>query len=616
MLIRSEGPLLEGELLRLAWSLSARPKPRPILEWCRELDMAHDATSATVGNFSPYPYQREPLEATESPDVRQVTIQAGQRLGKSQIWKTSLLKRIHDGGCLGMILYPSVELAADTNRDTVLPLLKTLPNVRRDLRTRGNLKKSSYHLPSAASIVYYSGSTPALSKTINFGVVDEVDFGEVEKTDEDGKNTSNITALKIRMKTHPLHLLLVVSSPTLYGGPVYQQWLAGSRGTWCLRCLYCGHLCPGNQLSHPMQDGTFRGLQWQKDQQGNVDASTIRYLCPRCGHAHVWADAVEMNLRGQYVHANAAKTAHRSFQVGALANPALWPWLEIAEAQEAAVTLDGRKYLRNTVLGMPYKPVAHHNDSTETRADVLKSRQTALPRNLHDRLSAVILGADTQAHGLGGAKYWIWIARGWDENGNSWLLGSGLANSLAELEQAGTATYHGQRPLLRMVDQGGFDNATDLLPFVAARPGWLTYKGEDAGKLKGLLWRSSDTDPRLILADAIGYQVRLLDAIYGPPRPSGHLWSICDAPPAEYLEQLAAVAPNLRAENGDAFGKWKSANARRDYFDCEKMALVALDVAAKLLPPEYWPRKNLPLFRRLEILAELQRRQHLAKTSA
>jgi hypothetical protein len=226
------------------------------------------------------------------------------------------------------------------------------------------------------------------------------------------------------------------------------------------------------------------------------------------------------------------------------------------------------------------------------------------------------LGGDTQAHGLGGAKYWNWVARGWDEEGNSWLLGSGLANSLAELEIAGNATYHGQRTLLRIVDQGGFDNTTDLLPFIAARPGWLTYKGEDAQKLKGLPWRCSDSDQRLILADAIGYQVRLLDAIYGPPRPSGHVWAINDAPPADYLEQLAAVAPNLRAENGDAFGKWKAANARRDYFDCEKMALVALDVAAKHLPPEYWPRKNLPLFRRLEIIAEIKRRQHLAKTSA
>ena len=186
-----------------------------------------------------------------------------------------------------------------------------------------------------------------------------------------------------------------------------------------------------------------------------------------------------------------------------------------------------------------------------------------------------------------------------------------IANSLAELDLAGSATYAGQRPLLRIVDQGGFDNSKDLIPFVAARPGWLTYKGEDASKLKGELWKISENDPRLVLADAIGYQVRLLDQIYGPPRPVGHVWAISATPPADYLEQLAAVAPNLRTENGDAFGRWKATNARRDYFDCEKMALVALDTAARLIPPEYWPRKNLPLFRRLEILEALKRQQKI-----
>ena len=84
MLTRIELPLLESELRRLVWSLSARPKPRPILSWCRELDMAHDATSARVGKFSPYPYQAEPLAATERQEVRQITLQAGQRLGNQR----------------------------------------------------------------------------------------------------------------------------------------------------------------------------------------------------------------------------------------------------------------------------------------------------------------------------------------------------------------------------------------------------------------------------------------------------------------------------------------------------------------------------------------------------
>jgi hypothetical protein len=243
----------------------------------------------------------------------------------------------------------------------------------------------------------------------------------------------------------------------------------------------------------------------------------------------------------------------------------------------------------------------------------LQGKCQPYPLDLGARLSGVFAGIDTQSDKLATTKYWIYVVRGWCENGDSYLLDCGTANTLAALEAELNKVYFGHRILLRLVDQGGFDNRMDLIPFVAALHGWMTYKGENVSDLKGLPLKVSDTDGKLILADAKGYKVQLLDAMFGPPRPDGYVWRIPESAPKEYLAQLAAYRPNTRADNGDAFVNWKPFNDERcDYFDAEKMARVAFDVFQRLNPPDAWPRTNVPLFRRLEIIQEIKRRQAAA----
>lgn len=598
------------ELTAGLWQQSYSRQRVPILDWLTtSYDMAADASCHDRGMFDPYPYQVEPLRETENPETEEIDVMAGQRLGKSQIWKLWLSKRINDGGFFGMILYPSLELAEQTNRDSVVPILRTLDRAKRDLATRGNVKKNSFHLPSCSSTVYFAGRKPAISITLNAGVVDEADFHEYEEQDDEGKNTSNILNMRIRMKTHRPRMLIVCSSPTTYGGPIHGEWKTSSRGVWNMTCLGCGAPIPCNRLAYPMPDGTFRGLQWRKDDAANVIAESIRLICPACGRAHVFDEAAEMNRRGLYVHENPAQRVRRGFQVGALANPKLWTWREIAEAQEAATSPDGRKYLRNTVLGMPYKSVRAEDTGETPIPELLAAKRSPLPADLPARLSIVILGADSQATGKAGVKYWVWRVRGFDEDGNSWGLGIGTANTLDDLAAAGRAEYCGMRPLLRMVDDGGFDTSQDLRPFVQRERGWLLYKGEGAKDMKGERWKRSESVSSIILADALAYQVQLLDLLYGPVRQSGYRWNIeADVNPL-YMEHLANVqkSTSYNLKDADSFSRWV-ARGRRDYFDCEKVILVALDVACHLISAPLWPRKNLPKFKRLELIDEIRRR--------
>lgn len=82
-----------------AWDCAARmvracapPLREPIIEWCeRTVDMSYDLTARCSGPLRLYPYQRDPLAATEDPGARQISLMWSPRLGKSTIWKMSLL---------------------------------------------------------------------------------------------------------------------------------------------------------------------------------------------------------------------------------------------------------------------------------------------------------------------------------------------------------------------------------------------------------------------------------------------------------------------------------------------------------------------------------------------
>ncbi|MBQ7178144.1 MAG: phage terminase large subunit family protein, partial [Victivallales bacterium] len=443
--------MAQHQLLRLL-----TPKERkPIVEWCREnVDMSYDITSSSNGLFKPYPYQIEPLETAETPGVQELTLMWGQRLGKSTIWKMDMLYRVAYGGLSGLIVYPSLELGAKTNEDTVKPLLCTLKDARRDLALRSGKRKTSYHMPSLGSVIYFlGGGAQVISMTANWAVLDECDFVKLQKAQAESENVNQLKAVRLRMKTFKEHLLIPCSSPSNYSGPIYKNWSSGSRGEWHMRCLHCGRLSPVKQLAFPQADGSFAGLQWEKDQNGNIIEDSIRWICPVCKYSHCYADAFEMNEQGAYEHQDKGNKRHRSFQCGALGNPWIWTWREIAQAQEDAIDPDGKKFLCNSVLGTPYKHV-REGDVSISIEDAIKEKRRDYPDDLGERLSIVVAGIDQQKSDLAGLKYYVVAVRGWDEEGNSYLMHQGTANSLEALAAILDATYYGHRVSLALIDQG------------------------------------------------------------------------------------------------------------------------------------------------------------------
>lgn len=580
-----------------------------VVEWVEHnVDMSYDHTSNATGLMKLYNYQEEVLRACDDPDVQEVTIMASQRSGKSALWKCALLKRIHDGGLSGLIVYPSLELGERTNTDTVLPLLQSLPEVARDLSIRGNRTKNSYHIPSQSSILYFlGGGSQVISATANWVCLDECDFVDLRDAEAEDRNMSQIKALRLRMQSFKRRMMIVCSSPSQVTGTVNVNWKRGSQGEWHFRCLHCGEPFPTYKLAYFVDGKEWRGLQWEKDANGEIIEESIRWVCPKCGHSHVYQDAWKMNECGLYIHRKPNNLQHRSFQVGALANPTLWTWKEIAQAQEDATDGDGKKYLANTVLAQPYSH-RREGDLSVSIEDINHGRQGEYPSDLSERLSIVVAGIDRQASDVAGGLYYVSTVRGWCEDGSSYLLSYGIDRTLEDVRARVMAEYHGHKVSVALLDNGGFETA-DIQPFVEGVRPLYWYKGTSGKFLEWKDFKISDNVKKLVLCDAVGYQIRLLEELYSTK--DANRWHLPSELDPQYFQELCNVQPAKMTKDGSGydFGNWCTYGAsRRDFFDCEKMCFAALDVACTFLPaqafrhghkPKFWVQREIRKMARL-----------------
>ena len=216
-----------------------------------------------------------------------------------------------------------------------------------------------------------------------------------------------------------------------------------------------------------------------------------------------------------------------------------------------------------------------------------------------------------------GEKYFCSVVRGFDEQGNSYHLGAWTDHNLQEVEQHLQGTYYGHNVTLCLIDHGGFSNDVDMTPFVLSHANAYYYKGTSGKNLDNQAFRASKTDKKLFLVDALRYQVRLLELMYSPHKQGHYGWYLPIDADATYFEQICNVKPNTHAQknaNGQDYSEWVSFNGdRRDFFDCEKMILVALDLACAYIPATKWVKGHIPAFKAREKLLEIARLKKLGK---
>lgn len=518
------------------------------------------------------PYQREPLAAMDNPDYEAVVLQLPPRVGKSSLYLDYLAYCACQKPAPVTACFATDDAVREFLEERFEPVIRRIPELaeqleRRQSRTAGRYRFRDWFLK-------YQGSyAPISATTARLAIGDELNDWATQVTDAREKRAAkarrvdNVRNLEMRTQTYARRgrMTVLVSSPT-DGSRIEREWENGSRGTWHVRCLGCGELSPSNVWSWRLSGGEYAGLQFRRDDAGAVVAESIRWICPLCGRQHVEAEAEKLNAPGAYLHQSPGHR-RRSFTAGVLCCPRAFPWVQVAEAvAEAGHSLAARIKLANHYAGLPFL----ERSSVDLEAIApLRSRVAPLDP---DRLCGIVVAVDRQ--GYEAANYFCCDTWGVDAAGNMRHLDARVVNAVDEVLALEARELHGLRPLVVLVDVGGFSR-TGLPELTSAATWW--YKGDSQTKYQGLPLRTSETEARLILANPNYYKAELLSRLYGAERQADQIF-FAATDGDDYYAQVAALQP-IRGANGDAFANYQP-KGRHDWFDTAKMALAAVDFAA------------------------------------
>lgn len=333
-----------------------RPPPRLSLsEWAEEHARLSPESSADVGRYRPYPYQRAILDAIGDPRIECVTVMKSARVGFSKMMNFGVAWYVAQDPCPVMIVQPTIGDAEGYSKEEIEPMVRDMPILSGLIspaakRDGGNtiLKKKF-----AGGILHLVGadSPRGFRRTsIRALFMDEVD-GWALTAGEEGDQIKLATK---RTETFGNRKIVAGSTPTLEStSRIKRRFEEGDQRYYYVPCPKC---------DQPQV------LKWSQFHWTEGDPSTVHYECEHCGY-HIRHEQkrwmVEEAYRRQrngstefgWVASNPSAKGHASFHLWtAYSYAANATWEHLAREWEAcANNIEERKTFINTTLGEPWK---------------------------------------------------------------------------------------------------------------------------------------------------------------------------------------------------------------------------------------------------------------------
>jgi phage terminase large subunit GpA-like protein len=300
-------------------------------------------TGAESGRYNPLrcPYQRAIQDCFNDPEVREITWQSAERVGKSTVG-SNILGFVIDREPTDLLwVMPSREGMADFLKDELEPMIRANPILAnkiglgkqpRQLGKTNNTRRKSF-LGGTATFVGGASASPLAFRTVRIVLLDEVDKLRVLP----GEGDADALASK-RVSTYGTDFkILRFSKPTLEGSSrIHRHFLRGSQALYYIACPACN---------------AFQELGW----------ASLRFddMHLRCTTSDCFFDQDSWQGSVGEWRETVPNPHHKSFQCSALISP-LIRWETLVEEYRAAVhALEGGdpsliQVFENSRLGKVY----------------------------------------------------------------------------------------------------------------------------------------------------------------------------------------------------------------------------------------------------------------------
>lgn len=572
--------------------------PMDLLDYAEShWDTSYDNSSYYRGLIKLYPWQREVLADFQKADLHEFILKAPSRTAKTTLIGIcmSWMGRYYTGNQLLML--ENLDKAKGFMAGTLVPIMSRMPYYDRYL-SGGELKRRSkgggLRLPNG-QVMPMGGGVPATQFSAVGAYCDEVDR---YKTHSEGE-VSTVESMRLRTQTYPNRKIIISSTPGDQD-EIEKYWRDGSQGTWHVRCCVCDHLYPSNQVGYIDTSGKPCGLQWKKDEDGEVVKASIRWHCPHCDHQATEAEIGEMNERGTFVHRFPDRPA-RSYTLGCLALHYIeskGSWMTIAAYQGRSgrdATLDARKYWSIEFLGKAFKNKVR--DGSEGRDKMLRDRQQVPATGFCPILT--VGGIDTQYDGDAGRKYWKFVSMSVDSKGCGHVNDYMRFDSIEAMElHIRTKEYYGRKLDLVLMDVQGTSNearADDMMPLIRRMyPLVIGYVGTGSNKAAESTGWAFQSDTRLVIhcVDKKWQELTLESMYVDIPEKMVFNPKMNN----DFITELLSMAPPKTDPHAE-FRVWKKAEDRNDAYDCVKMCHIAKELVAQEDFMREFSAKWAPMYR-------------------
>ena len=266
---------IDGLILR-SFEAFKPPERLTVSEWAVRHRRLSPEGSAFTGRFrlEAAPYQREPMEAVNDPEVQSVVMMWASQTGKTEIINNIVGFFISEEPSPMLVLQPTLDMAETWSKDRLAPMVRDtaiLTELVADSKARdsGNTVLHKRFTGGHITVAGANSPTSLASRPIRVVLCDEVD----RYPQSAGAEGDPISLAQKRSDTFFNSVHVTTSTPTIKGvSRVEAEFDLTDQRCWFCPCPHCGE----HQLLQWSQ------VTWDKDEEGKHLPETARLVCSKC----------------------------------------------------------------------------------------------------------------------------------------------------------------------------------------------------------------------------------------------------------------------------------------------------------------------------------------------